>query len=117
MTDKSAIPGSALPAGGTLEIVRVPAGEEKYTISQNPDELAHFICCRDLVWRAVCGYEESEQSIIPEVTDATTICTMCVEVVGGLGGALASRQCPFDDQPCPDDETIDRMIAERVSRG
>jgi hypothetical protein len=42
--------------------------------------------------------------------------TMCVEAGGGPDGPIASRECPVDNQPCPDDETVDRMIAERILR-
>lgn len=51
--------------------------------------------------------------ILPE---AATFCTMCVEVIVAHGGVPGSGQCPFDDQPCPDDETVDRMIEERTGR-
>lgn len=56
--------------------------------------------------------------------------------LAGVGGVLAGRQvfscqlvvaevvslpfsgiCPVDDQSCPDEKTIDQMIAERTSRG
>jgi hypothetical protein len=100
--------------GGAMERVRVPAWEVKYKLDRNPDELAHFVCCRDLDWRkAICGYEEPEAVIL---ANPTTFCTMCVEVIQAHGGVPGSGKCPFDDQPCPDDETVDRTIDERTSR-
>lgn len=102
--------------GGALELVRVPAWEVKYKLGQDPDELAHLVCCRDLDWRtALCGYEEPDEPVI--MTEAKTVCTMCVEAGGGIDGrALAERRCPVDDRSCPDDDEVDRMIAERTSR-
>lgn len=102
---------ATLEDGGTMEIVRIPAWEVKYALGSTPDEVAHVVCCRDLDWRrAFCGYEEPDPVIVPEMT---TLCTMCVEAMGRVPGP---GQCPVDDQPCPDDDTIDRMIAERTSR-
>jgi hypothetical protein len=102
--------------GGTLEIVRVPAWEVKFKHGQDPDELAHAVCCRDLDWRkALCGYEETGDPVI--MSEAKSICTMCVEAAGGVDGrAMTERRCPVDDQPCPDDDEVDRLIAERTSR-
>lgn len=103
---------STLPDGGAMELVRVPAWEAKFRLNDDPDELAHVICCRDLEWRkAACGYEESDPSIMME---ANVICTMCIEAIGGLG-ALAEGRCPYDDQPCPDDETLNQIIKDRTS--
>lgn len=31
-----------------MELVRVPAWEAKFRLNDDPDELAHVICCRDL---------------------------------------------------------------------
>jgi hypothetical protein len=103
---------STLADGGAMELVRVPAWEAKFKLNENPDELAHLICCRDLDWRkAACGYEEPDPTIMME---ANVICTMCIEAVGGLT-ALAEGRCPFDDQPCPDDETLKQIIKDRTS--
>lgn len=104
----------ALEDGGALELVRVPALDTKYKAGQDDGKVAHMFCCRDMDWsKAACGYEDPDPTILYE---ATNPCTMCVEVAGGPDGPLASRLCPFDDQPCPDDETLDRMIAERTAR-
>lgn len=97
-----------------LEQVRVPAWEVKYNLSDNPEELTHVVCCRDLDWRkALCGYVEEEPNIM---TVVETLCTMCVETAEAMGAAMGSRQCPIDNQECPPEEEIDRMIAERASR-
>lgn len=103
---------STLADGGAMELVRVPAWEAKFTLNQDPEELAHIVCCRDLEWRkAACGFEDPNPAITLE---ANVICTMCVEAIGGLD-ALAQGRCPFDDQPCPDDETLNQMIRDRTS--
>jgi hypothetical protein len=47
---------------------------------------------------------------------ATVFCTMCVEVMTAKGGLPWNGNCPVDDQPCPDEEAIDRTIDERTSR-
>ena len=113
MTETNTENVPALEEGGTAELVRVPAWDVEYKLGQDDGEIAHMFCCRDLDWRkAVCGYEDPDPVIMHE---ATNICSMCVEAGGGPDGPMASRQCPFDDRPCPDDETIDRMIAERAA--
>lgn len=69
-----------------------------------------MVCCRDLDWRkALCGYVEEEPNLM---TVVETLCTMCVETAAAMG----SRQCPIDNQECPPEEEIDRMIAELASR-
>jgi hypothetical protein len=99
---------------GLLEQVRVPAWEAKYKLSDNPEELAQMVCCRDLDWRqAICGYVEEEPTLMTEVEN---LCTMCVETAAKMGAIMGSRQCPIDNQECPPEEEIDRMIAERASR-
>ncbi|MBT2512797.1 hypothetical protein [Arthrobacter sp. ISL-30] len=53
---------STIGEGGAMEIVRVPAWQVKYDWSEDPDEVVHLVCCRDLDWRrAMCGYEEPSQ--------------------------------------------------------
>ena len=32
---------------GSTELIRVPVWEAMYSLSDNPEELAHLICCRD----------------------------------------------------------------------
>lgn len=57
--------------------------------------------------KAMCGYEDPDPAIMSEAT--ASICTMCVEAGGGgPDGPMATRHCPVDGQPCPDDETMDR---------
>ena len=102
-----------LEDGGALELVRVPAWEMKFKRGENPDELAHLVCCRDLEWRkALCGFEETDPVILEE---ATTVCSMCVEAAGGPDGPIATGHCPIDNQLCPDSEDLSRKIAERTS--
>lgn len=114
MTETSSEDQQTLEDGGSLEQVRVPAWEAKYKLGENPEELAHIVCCRDLDWRrAICGYVEEEPTL---VYDSDNICTMCVETAESMGSAMGSRQCPIDDQECPPMEEIDRMIADRTSR-
>lgn len=100
--------------GGAMELVRVPAWAAPYKLGQDEGEVAHMFCCRDLDWsKTVFGHEDPDPVIMHE---ATNVCTMCVEAAGGTDGPITSAQCPFDDQPCPDDETINRMIAKRTAR-
>ncbi len=76
-----------------------------------------MFCWRDMDWgKAMCGYEDPDPATMYEATAETSICTMCIEAGGGPDYPMASRCCPVDDQPCPDDETMDRMIAERTAR-
>jgi hypothetical protein len=85
--------------------------QAQYEIGQDPKEFAHMFCCRDLDWgKAMCGYEDSDPTIMSE---SENVCTMGIEAGGGIDGLMASSRCPVDDQPRPDDETMDRMIAER----
>jgi hypothetical protein len=103
----------AVEQAGSLELIRVPAWEAKYSLSDNPEELAHLICCRDLEWRrALCGYVEEDPKLLH---DSENICTMCVETVERLGVSLGDRQCPVDQRECPPDDEVHRMIDERVS--
>ncbi|MGZ5385601.1 MAG: hypothetical protein ACXWH0_16680 [Acidimicrobiia bacterium] len=114
MTETSIGSVPTLEDGGAMELVRVPAWDAQYKLGQDEGEVAYMFCCRDLDWsKTVCGYVDPDPVIMHE---ATNVCTMCVEAAGGPDGPIASAYCPFDDQPCPDDETIDRMIAERTSR-
>lgn len=114
MTETSTDTQAPLEDGGSLELVHVPAWEAKHRIVENPDEVAHLVCCRDMDWRkAVCGHEDTEAEI---AMSADVFCTMCVEVWISHGTEPGSGTCPFDDQPCPDDEELDRIIRERVSR-
>lgn len=48
--------------------------------------------------------------------DSENICTMCVETALKMGAVIGSRTCPIDNQECPPDDEVDRMIAERTSR-
>lgn len=113
MTEQDAGVAPAVEDGGSLELVLAPAWEIKHKLEQNPDEMAHFVCCRDVDWRkALCGYEEPEMTIAPL---ATVFCTMCVEVMTAKGGVPWNGNCPVDDQPCPEEDEIDRTIEERTS--
>jgi hypothetical protein len=68
---------STLEDGGALELVRTPAWEAQYRLGQDPKELAHMFCCRDMDWsKAMCGYEDPNPAIMYE--PAGSICTMCV---------------------------------------
>lgn len=97
-----------------MELVRVLAWEVEYRLVDNPDELAYFFCCRYLDWRkAACGYEYSDMPILKK---ARVYCTMCVEVIRGLGGEPGIPVCPYDSQPRPDDEEMDRSIDELTCR-
>lgn len=112
MADTHIEPGT-LEDGGSMEL-RVPAWEVKYRMGEDPDELAHFVCCRDLDWRkAACGHEEPDMPILKE---AKVLCTMCIEVIRSLGGEPGVPICPYDQQACPGDEEMDRIIDERTSR-
>ncbi|WP_285247496.1 hypothetical protein [Pseudarthrobacter sp. efr-133-R2A-89] len=114
MTDTHTEQAGTLEDGGSMELVRVPAWEVKYRMGEDPDELAHFVCCRDLDWRkAACGHEEPDMPIVKE---AKVLCTMCIEVIRSLGGEPGVPICPYDQQACPDDEEVDRIIDERTSR-
>ncbi|WP_294568336.1 hypothetical protein [uncultured Arthrobacter sp.] len=114
MTTKDTDIAPAVEDGGSLEIVRTPAWEVKHKLEQDPNEMAHLVCCRDLDWReAFCGYEEPEMTIAPQ---ATVFCTMCVEVMTAKGGVPWDGKCPVDDQPCPEENAVDRMIDERTAR-
>ena len=99
---------------GSLEQVQVPAWEAKYKLSENPEDFAHMVCCRDADWRrAICGYVDEDPTIMHH---SHNVCTMCVETAEGMGVTVGDRQCPIDNQPCPPDEEVDEMIAERTSR-
>jgi len=114
MTETSTDTQAPPEDGGSLELVRVPAWEAKHIIVDNPDEVVHLVCCRDMDWRkAVCGYEDTEAVI---ATSANHFCAMCVEVWTSHGTEPGSGTCPFDDQSCPDDDELDRIIQERASR-
>ncbi|WP_120520354.1 hypothetical protein [Arthrobacter celericrescens] len=114
MADAAAGNPQAVDDGGTPELTRVPAWEVKYRRGQNPDELAHLVCCRDLDWRrAFCGYEDPDPAVLLE---SNNVCAMCIEAAGGMEGPAATLGiCPVDDRPCPDDETLRRIIDERMS--
>lgn len=114
MTERTTGDPLAVEDAGKLEQVRVPAWEVKHNLSDNPEELTHLVCCRDLDWRkALCGYSEEEPHLM---TVVETFCTMCVETAARMGAPMGSRQCPIDNHECPPEEEVDRMIAERVSR-
>ena len=114
MAETSAGDRQAVEESSVLEQVRVPAWETKYKLSDNPEEICHLVCCRDLDWRrTLCGYVEEEPTLM---VDIETLCTMCVETAEEMGGSLELRKCPIDDRECPPEEEVDRMIAERVSR-
>ncbi|WP_458113976.1 hypothetical protein M1D88_07825 [Arthrobacter sp. R1-13] len=114
MTETSTEEPQTVEDGGSLEQVHVPAWEAKYKLSENPEELAHLVCCRDLDWRqAICGYIEEEPTLMYE---ADNICTMCIETAESMGSVMGSRRCPIDNQECPPEDEVDRMIAERASR-
>lgn len=49
MTDQDAEVAPALDDGGTLEVECTPVWDVKHKLEQNPEEMAHFVCCRDLV--------------------------------------------------------------------
>lgn len=101
-----------LEDGGAMEVVRAPAWDAKYQFGRDQGDVAHVFCCRDLNWsKTLCGYEDPNPVILHE---AKNICTMCVESARAADGSIASAQCPIDGQPCPDEETIERMIAERT---
>lgn len=53
---------------------------------------------------------------MPILKEAKVVCTMCVEVIRNLGGEPGVPVCPYDQQACPDDEEMDRIIEERTSR-
>ena len=114
MTDQDVEIAQTVEDGGTLEVRRTPAWEVKHKLEQNPDEMVHLVCCRDVVWRkAFCGYEEPEMTI---ATQANVLCTMCVEVMTAKSGVPWDGNCPVDDQPCPDEEAVDKIIDERTAR-
>lgn len=105
---------TAVDDAGTLELVRTPAWEVKFKRGDDPGLFAHIVCCRDLDWRrSFCGFQDPDPVIM---MDASNLCTMCIEAVGGLDGPLAHGQCPVDDQPCPPEEEIDKIIEERTFR-
>jgi hypothetical protein len=90
MTDATT-EASTLEDGGALELVRTPAWEAQYRLGQDPKELAHMFCCRDMDWgKAMCGYEDPDPDIMYEA--AGSICTMCVEASGGPDGPMATRR-------------------------
>ncbi|KQQ81458.1 hypothetical protein [Arthrobacter sp. Leaf137] len=114
MTETATGDTRVLEEAGGLEQVRAPAWETKYELGENPEDFAHMVCCRDLDWRkAICGYVEENPTIMHH---SHNICTMCVETAESMGVVVGERQCPIDDQPCPPDEEVDRMIEERTSR-
>lgn len=97
-----------------MELVRLPAREVKFRRGDNPDELAHFVYCRDLdCGKALCGDEATEDDVV--LPESTVFCTMCIEVCRSLGVEPGSGLCPIDSQPCPDEEELDRLIKERTS--
>lgn len=109
-TKEDAEKPSTIGEGGAMDLVRVPAWQVKYDWSEDPDEVVHFVCCRDLDWRrAMCGYEEPHMTI---ARDPRNLCSMCMEVFGRMPGP---GPCPIDNQPCPDDEEIERLVDERTS--
>lgn len=84
---------------GSRELPRVPAWEAKYRLSDNPEELAHLICCRDLEWRrALCGYVEEDPKLMHE---SQNMCTMCVETSRGWGWSLGTGSAPSTNASVP----------------
>jgi hypothetical protein len=114
MTTTTSDDQQTIQTAGAMELVRVPAWEAKYKIGEDPEEMAHFVCCRDLEWRrAFCGYVEENPNLIP---DPQNVCTMCVETAESMGGDFQERQCPVDHRECPPIEEVQRMMHERASR-
>lgn len=59
---------SPIEDGGSIELVRLPAWKARFRRGDNPDELAHFACCRDSGRRkALCGYEATEDDVVLSV--------------------------------------------------
>ena len=48
MTDTTTQGSPAFDDAGTLELVKVPAWEARHKRHENPEELSHLVCCRDL---------------------------------------------------------------------
>ncbi|MGK3957514.1 hypothetical protein ACLKOZ_15145 [Arthrobacter sp. R4] len=114
MTQTSTDNPQTVEDGGSMELVQIPAWQAKYKLNENPEDFAHMVCCRDLDWRrAICGYVEEDPSIMHY---SLNVCTMCVETAERMGVTVGDRQCPIDNRACPDDEEVDRMIAERTSK-
>lgn len=103
---------------GTLEVLPGPGATEegRNELIANPDEITHFVCCRDPEWRvAFCGAEEDKVNPAAE-----NFCTMCVEVALSRVPDLFQREhslCPMDLQPCPDAHDVELEILRRGSGG
>lgn len=95
---------SASPAA--VELVRL-------RLIARPDEIAHLVCCRDVVWRtAFCGVQSEEINPAAEM-----ICSMCLEEAEALlpGWALGDTVvCPVDGNACPPEAEIDERIMREV---
>jgi hypothetical protein len=67
MTETFAEGTPTVEEGRSMELVRIPVWEAKYTVGHDPDELAQMACCRDLDWqKAMCGYwDEMSRDLRP----------------------------------------------------
>ena len=85
-----------------------------FDLVDQPDEITHIVCCRDVPWRtAFCG-AEGATGINP---GALHLCSMCVEEAQARRpGWLFEAQsvCPVDGQPCPSEEEVDARIARET---
>ena len=96
-----------------MELGSGPGWKAQQKLSENPGELDHLVCCRDLEWRrALCGYIAADPSSLHA---SDNVCRMCIETAGSMDDVPGDRQCPIDNHPCPDEAEIERMIGERVS--
>jgi hypothetical protein len=113
VTGTSAVDPKAIEEAGSMDVGRGPAWDAKDKLSENPGELDHLVCCRDVEWRrALCGYIHEDPS---QLHDSDTVCTRCIETAESMGTVPGDRQCPIDKHPCPDEVELQRMIDDRIS--
>lgn len=113
MTGTSAVNPKAAGTAGPAELGRGPARGATSNLNENPGKLDHLVCCRDAEWRrALCGHVENEPALLH---DSDIVCTGCIKAAEGMGVLPGHRQCPVDNNPCPDEAELQRMIDERTS--
>ena len=83
------------------------------TLSHDPDEVNHIVCCRRSWDTTFCGMSGED---VPVNLASTFFCTMCLEVaMREYGGPLDEGICPIDKRPCPEEAEIDVRISWEIS--
>lgn len=95
---------------GEASLDVVPAAR---TLSHDPDEVNHVVCCRRTWDTTLCGMSAEH---VPVNLSSRFICAMCLEVaMREYGGPLDDGVCPLDKTRCPDEAEIDVRISWEIS--